>query len=95
MTLEEEDSSSSAELLLDSGSVPGMTLEEDDSSLFAELLLDSGSVPGMTLTLLEVESGMTEEESSPHANNNAKMDPIAAMRLQDDSTKYFFILYPA
>jgi hypothetical protein len=71
---------------------PVEVTELEDKLPCPSALLDSGS-----------ESEMTEEEdgssfgatlllsSSSHAANTTKMDPIAAMRLQDDSTKNFFI----
>jgi hypothetical protein len=70
-----------------------MTEEEEELPCFSALL-DSGSEPGMTEEERELSaSDGDHESSSPHAARNAtmKMDPIAAMRLQDDSTKNFFI----
>jgi hypothetical protein len=57
----------------------------EDELFCSSAPLDSGSEPGMT---------KEEDESSPHAVKNTKMDPIAALRLQDGSSRNFFIKPP-
>jgi hypothetical protein len=85
---EEEEELPCFSALLDSGSEPGMT--------FTLLEQDPSWLSSLWMTEEERELSASDgdhESSSPHAARNAtmKMDPIAAMRLQDDSTKNFFI----
>ena len=94
MTLEEEDSSLSAELLLD------FTLLLDRSSTGAEDD-DRTELLDCSVTLEEDDSTAGSsfcpadaEELSSHpttANATISIDPIAALRLQDDRSRNFFI----